>query len=138
MTHKSRAALGSSDPDPCRPRGIVTNMLGVPAFENRNPVTLIVLSKRNDPAFWKYHLEKRDWLRANGESSFNIALTDLLGPENANVAEVAVLLGVIQAVPDHELIGNTEAYVGDIDRAQAAFRLVEQRCDPDRFRFALL
>src|SRR6202011_4163485 len=46
--------------------------------------------------------------------------------EHADIREVAVGLGVIQAVADHEFVGDGEANVIGADFGQAARRLIEQ------------
>jgi hypothetical protein len=63
---------------------------------------------------------------------------DSLRFQNADVAQVPVLLGIVKSVPHHELVGNFESDIRHVNRPQAALRLVEQRGDPYRVRFALL
>jgi hypothetical protein len=50
-----------------------------------------------------------------------------LRSEDTDVRQIAVLLGVVQAVADHEHIGDREAQVVDFDGAHAARWLVQQR-----------
>jgi hypothetical protein len=59
------------------------------------------------------------------------------GFEDADVAEVAVMLSMIEAVTHYEFVGNAEADVGDVDGALAAVGLVEQGGDTDGARLAL-
>src|SRR5260221_13131262 len=55
--------------------------------------------------------------------------TVLLSRHDANVGQVAVLLRVVQAVADHEFVGDLEPNIIAFDRKLAARRLVEQRRD---------
>ena len=55
---------------------------------------------------------------------------------DANIRKIAVLFRVIQAVADDEFVRNAEADVVCLDRLLSARRLVEQRGDAERFRFA--
>ena len=76
--------------------------------------------------------------RANRTAAGRPQLSSLVRFENADIAQVAVFLGEIESVSNHEFIRNTESHVRDIDRPQSALRLIEQRRDAHRFRFALL
>src|SRR2546425_11452630 len=58
--------------------------------------------------------------------------------EHTNVFQVAVLLGIIQAVAYDKFIRNLKAHIGDFDRAQPAIRLVQQRGDAHGSWLALL
>src|ERR1039458_2720909 len=61
------------------------------------------------------------------------------GPvEHADVVEIAIFLGVVQTVTHYEFVGNLESHVVDVDGAQAAFGLVEQRGDADGVGLALI
>ena len=51
--------------------------------------------------------------------------------QRRHIREVAVLVGVIQAVSDDELVGNVETDVLDIQRAGHGLRLAEHRHDLD-------
>jgi len=53
-----------------------------------------------------------------------------LRAEDSDIPQVAIDLAVIEPVPDHELVGNREPDVIDLDLDQAAGRLVEKRADP--------
>ncbi len=53
MIQKSGAGFCRGDPWLRRPGRIMTDMLGVPAFQFGNPVALIVLSKADNPALHK-------------------------------------------------------------------------------------
>src|SRR5438309_3201654 len=57
-----------------------------------------------------------------------------LGAEHAHEAEVAVVLGVVEAVADDELVGDREPDVVDRDVDEAPGGLVEQGADPERLR----
>ena len=57
-----------------------------------------------------------------------------LGAQNAHEAQVPVSLPVVEAVADHELVGDLEADVVHRDVDEPARRLVEQRADPERGR----
>src|SRR4029077_12630848 len=46
--------------------------------------------------------------------------------ENTNVGEVPVTLGVIQAVADHEFVGDRETHIVGADFRKTPFRLVQQ------------
>src|ERR1700736_4385988 len=58
--------------------------------------------------------------------------------QDADVAEVAVVLVEVQAVTDYEFVGDLEADVGDVHGAKAAVGLIEQRGDADGFGLTLL
>src|SRR5579863_10496714 len=59
--------------------------------------------------------------------------------KDAHVLEIAIALGVVQAVSDDEFIGNLEADIIRFDVfLDAPFRLIQQRRDFQRIRFALL
>src|SRR5260370_33214206 len=49
--------------------------------------------------------------------------------EHADIGAVAVALGVIQAIADHEFVGDGEAHVVGTDSCNAAFGLVQQDSD---------
>src|SRR6185369_17182194 len=54
-----------------------------------------------------------------------------VGRQRGDVAEVAVLLAVVQAVPDDELVGDVPADVRRLDRHRQRLGLAEQRRDLD-------
>src|SRR5712692_5440785 len=58
--------------------------------------------------------------------------------ENANVFQVAVTLGVIEAVAHHELVGDLEAHVVGLDLPDPALGFIEQRGNTQRAGLALL
>src|SRR3954447_9183495 len=55
-----------------------------------------------------------------------------LGSQHADEPQVPVELAIVEAVADHELVGDREARVVDIDLDESPRRLVEQRADPQR------
>ena len=59
--------------------------------------------------------------------------------ENANVGQIAVQFGVIEAVADHEFVGDVEAQVVDAERHRgvAPGRFVEEGADAHAGRLAL-
>ena len=57
-----------------------------------------------------------------------------LGVQRADVGQVAVTLGVVQAVADDELVGDVEADVGDVDVGAHGVGLAQQRAHPQRPR----
>ena len=69
--------------------------------------------------------------RAGGDASSVGARVDL-GAQDAHEPEVAVVLAVVEAVADDELVRDREADVVDRDVDEAPGRLVEQRADPER------
>src|SRR5690349_19366867 len=54
--------------------------------------------------------------------------------EDADAAEVAVLLVVVEAVADDELVGDVEAEVLDVDVDAGRLGLAQQRADLDGLR----
>ena len=58
--------------------------------------------------------------------------------EDADIVEIAVLLGVVEAVAYDELVGNLEADITDVHGAQAALGLVHEGGDADGVRPALI
>ena len=49
--------------------------------------------------------------------------------QDANVTEIAIILGKIQTVAHYELVRDLEAHVRDFHRPQTAIGLIEQRRD---------
>src|SRR4029079_14548828 len=56
--------------------------------------------------------------------------------EGADVAQVAVALAVVEAVADHELVGDVPAHVLDLDRHLQGFGLAEEGADLHAGRLA--
>ena len=56
--------------------------------------------------------------------------------QRADDAQVAVALGVVQAVADDELVGDVEADVADVDVDLGGLGLAQQGADLDRRRAA--
>src|SRR5713226_4748891 len=56
----------------------------------------------------------------------------------ADVPQVAVALGVVQSIADHEFVGDAKAYIVSLHCFDAPLGLVQQSGNTQRFRFALL
>src|SRR5260370_21485419 len=78
-----------------------------------------------------------DRLLLAGTRSSGLLLLTSQG-EHADIGAVAVALGVIQAVADHEFVGDGEAHVVGTDSCNAAFGLVQQNGDTQAAPLALL
>src|SRR5512145_1298952 len=63
-----------------------------------------------------------------------LRLSRQLVPENADERQVAVPLREVQAVPDHEPVGDLEPDVAAVDVDLAALRLRQERADLERGR----
>jgi hypothetical protein len=77
----------------------------------------------NDGAFLDLHRRKRP------EDAVLVFRAPRLVAQNAEVAKIAVILGEIQAVADHEFVGDVEADVIRLHGALAAVGLIDQRGD---------
>src|SRR5580698_4962099 len=58
--------------------------------------------------------------------------------QDTDVAEVAIIFGIIQTIAHHEFVGNLEPGIVDLNGPLAPFRFIQQRRNAQRFRFALV
>src|ERR1035441_9855739 len=95
-------------------------------------------AKRTGTAFWGGETSFRQFYAPDGNlrgriKSFILNLFWMVGGHQADIRQVAVALGIVQAVADNEEVGDGEANVVGLDLLQTAGGLVEQRGDTQGF-----
>src|SRR3990172_1624063 len=98
--------------------------------------------KRFKKAPWRYTVAARSsvpeppWF--SGLLTLLLRLAYQLFPEHTHEGKVPVALGEVEAVADHEAVGNLEADVAAVDVALAPLRLGHERAHVERGRLARL